>query len=121
MSRGIGRVQQMIIDEIQQAPGVSLSWSDLKRRLPREAARRSLHRALRGLLARGLVYEQHFGERRYLVLSVYGDEQLRCLVEGSLWFLETACRARGVPMPDLADPSWEKGVDAYRPGRKVSD
>jgi hypothetical protein len=121
LSRGIGRVQRKIIGELQKAPGTLLSWNEVKQRHPREAAQGSLHRAIRGLQERGLVYEHHFGERRYLALSVRGDEELRSMVDDSLWLLESACRARGVPMPDLADPSWEKAVDTYRLGRKLSD
>jgi hypothetical protein len=121
LSRGIGRVQRMVIDELQKAPSTLLPWSELKCRFPREDAQRSLHRAIRGLLARGLAYELHFGERRYLALSVHGDEQLRSMVDDTLWLLESACRARGVPIPDLADPLWEKAVDTYRLGRKLSD
>jgi hypothetical protein len=121
LSRGIGRVQRMVIDELQKAPGTLLPWSELKCRFPQEDAQRSLHRAVRGLLNRGLVYELHFGGRKYLALSVHGDERLRSMLDDSLWLLEKACRARGVPMPDLADPSWQTGVDAYRPGRKLSD
>ena len=96
-------------------------WDELKERFPREAKQRSLHRALRGLLVRVLVYEQDVGRRRYLVLTVRGDEELRGLVEASLSMLETICRARGVPVPDLADPSWDTSVDAYRPGKNLSD
>ncbi len=121
MSRGIGRVQRKVIHELQRAPGALLPRSELKQRLPHEAEQRSLHRALRGLLKRGLVHELHFGGRRYLALSVHGDERLRGLVADPLWLLETICRARGVPMPDLADPSWRDRLDAYRPGRKVTD
>lgn len=121
MSRGIGRVQRMVIHELQQAHGALLPRSELTRRLPREAEQRSLHRAVRGLLNRGLVHELHFGGRRYLALSLHGDERLRSMVDDSLWLLEKACRARGVPMPDLADPSWRDRLDAYRPGRKVTD
>lgn len=121
MSRRIGRVQRRVIDELQKAPGTLLSWNELKQRYPREAAQGSLHRAIRRLRKRGLVYEHHFGERRYLALSVRGDEELRKSVDNSLWLLKAACRARGVPLPDLADPSWREQLDAYRPGRKVSD
>ena len=121
MSRGIGRVQRKIIDELQQASGTLLSWNELKQRHPREAAQGSLHRAIRRLRAHGLVYEHHFGKRRYLALSVRGNEELRKSVDYSLWLLKAACRARGVPLPDLADPSWKEQLDAYRPGRKVSD
>jgi hypothetical protein len=121
VSRGIGRVQQQVIHELQRARGALLPRSELMQRLPREAEQRSLHRAVRGLLNRGLVYELHFGGRKCLALSVHGDERLRSMVDDSLWLLEKACRARGVPMPDLADPSWEKAVDTYRLGRKLSD
>ena len=121
MSRGIGRVQRKVIDELQQARGTFLSWNELKQRHPHEAAQGSLHRAIRRLRERGLVYEHQFGERRYLALSVRGDAKLRKSVDNSLWLLKAACRARGVPLPDLADPSWKEQLDAYRPGRKVSD
>jgi hypothetical protein len=121
LSRGIGRVQRKIIDELQQAPGTLLSWNELKQRHPHEAAQGSLHRAIRRLRERGLVYEHQFGERRYLALSVRGDAKLRKSVDNSLWLLKAACRARGVPLPDLADPSWKEHLDAYRPGRKVTD
>jgi hypothetical protein len=122
LSRGIGRVQQKVIAELQQAPaGTLLSWNELKQRHPREAAQGSLHRAIRRLRERGLVYEHHFGERRYLALSVRGNAELRKSVDYALWLLKAACRARGVPLPDLADPSWKERLDAYRPGRKVSD
>jgi hypothetical protein len=121
LSRGIGRVQRKVIDELQQAPGTLLSWNELKQSHPREAAQGSLHRAIRRLRERGLVYEHHFGKRRYLALSVRGDEELRKSVGYSLWMLKAACRARGVPLPDLADPSWEKAVDTYRLGRKLSE
>lgn len=120
MSRGIGRVQRKVIDELQRAPGALLQRGELIRRLPHEAERRALHRSIRGLLNRGLVHELHFGGRRYLALSFLGNEELL----GSndpLWLLETICRARGIPVPDLADPSWRERLDAYRPGRKISD
>jgi hypothetical protein len=121
VSRGIGRVQRKVIHELQRAHGALLPRSVLMRRLPREAEQRSLHRSIRGLLDRGLVYEQHFGGRRYLVLSAYGDDELDALVDAPLAMLETLCRARGVPLPDLADPSWRDAVDAYRPGGKLTD
>jgi hypothetical protein len=121
VSRGIGRVQRKVIHELQRARGALLPRSELMQRLPREAEQRSLHRAVRGLLNRGLVYELHFGGRKYLALSVHGDERLRSMLDDSLWLLEKACRARRVPMPDLADPSWRDRLDAYRPGRKVTD
>lgn len=121
MSKGIGSLQQRIVDALAGAPGACLAWDELTRRFPREAKLRSLHRAARGLLARDLIFELHFGERRHLVLTVHGDEELRALVEASFSMLETVCRARGVPLPDLSDPSWETSVDAYRPGSNLSD
>jgi hypothetical protein len=121
LSRGVGRVQQMVIDELQRSPGTLLPWSELKQRLPREAEQGSLHRSIRGLLNRGLVRELHFGGSRYLALSFFGHEELRDPVNDPLRLLEVICRARGVPLPDLADPSWKEHLDAYRPGRKVSD
>lgn len=121
MSRGIGRVQQQIIHDLQRARGALLPRSELMRRFPREAEQRSLHRSIRGLLSRGFMHELHFGGRRYLALSFLGDEELRDRVDDPLWLLETICRARRVPMPDLADPSWRDRLDAYQPGRKVTD
>lgn len=121
MSRGIGRVQRKVIDELQQAPGTLLSWNELKQSHPREVAQGSLHRAMRRLRERGLVYEHHFGKRRYLALSVRGDADLRKSVDYSLWMLKAACRARGVPLQDLADPSWKEHLDTYRPASILSD
>lgn len=121
MSRGIGRVQRRVIHELQRAHGALLPRSELMRRLQCEAEQGSLHRSIRGLLNRGLIHELHFGGRRYLALSFFGAEKLRGLVADPLWMLEKICRARGVPMPDLADPDWEEHIDSYRPGRKVTD
>jgi hypothetical protein len=117
VSRGIGRVQQQVIHELQRARGALLPRSELMQRLPREAEQRSLHRAVRGLLDRGLVHELHFGGRSYLAVSFLGDEELRG-PDDPLRLLETLCRARGVPVPDLTDPSWQSRLDAYRPGGK---
>lgn len=105
MSRGPGTLQRRITGELARTPTKRLPWPELKARFPVEAAQRSLHRAVRGLLARGLVYEQYGGEHRYLGLTVSGDAELLALCDAAYAQLKAVARARGVPVPQLSWPS----------------
>lgn len=119
MSRGPGPLQRKIVDDLASAPAAHLSWDELKKRFPREATQRGLHRAVRGLLDRGLVYEQHFGGRRVLVLRAAADVELWSVAEIARAQLGAVSRARGVipPPVELAEAELKrrlsnKGVDA---------
>lgn len=97
MSRGPGALQQRIIGELAAAPAKYLSHDDLKKRFPREAKSRTLQRAIRSLLDRGLVYE--LSGRRYIALSVAADVELQETVRAALSMLALAARARGLANP----------------------
>ena len=105
MSRGPGTLQKTIIDELMTTPGTRLPWEELKRRFPRESAQHSLHRAVRGLLNRGLVYSRHVGKRHYLGLTVSGDAKLSDLCNAAHAQLEAVAKARSVPVPPLVEPA----------------
>jgi hypothetical protein len=98
VSRGPGPLQRNILDELRQSPIAPLPWSELRKRFPRETAVRSLHRAVRGLLVRGLVYEHHVVGRRYLSLTLNGDDELLDLCDAAHAQLRAVARARGVPV-----------------------
>ena len=105
MSRGPGTLQRKILDELARAPTTRLSWTLLKRIFPREAAQRSLQRAVRGLVARGLVYDERVGGRRYLWLTVAGDRELLELCAAVDTQLRMIARIRGVEVPDIMVPA----------------
>ncbi len=104
MSRGLGFIQTRILDELARAPGARLPWTALKKAFPRQAAQRSLQRALRGLAARGLVYDERVGGRRYIGLTVGGDAELLELCTAVHAQLEAIARIRGVVVPDIVVP-----------------
>ena len=105
MSRGPGVLQRRILDELARAPTTRISWTLLKMIFPREAAQRSLHRAVRGLVARGLVYDERVGGRRYLWLTVAGDRELLELCAAVHAQLRMIARIRGVEVPDIVVPT----------------
>lgn len=114
MSRGPGALQRRILDELRRTPTKRLPWRELKASFPVEAAQRSLHRAVRGLLASGLVYEQHVGKRRYLRLTVSGDTELLALCNAIHAQLRAVARARGVPVPQFTEPAASPRRDPQR-------
>ena len=105
MSKGPGALQRKILGELARAPTTRLPWTLLKRSFPREAAQRSLHRAVRGLVARGLVYDESIGGRRYLGLTITGDTELLALCAAVHAQLRMIARIRGVEVPDIIVPT----------------
>lgn len=104
MSRGPGRLQKAIIDELRKAPGTELRWAELKNRFPNEYAQHSLHRAVRSLRERGLVFGHYVCGRRYVALTVAGDTDLLDLCATVHHQLTLVAKARGVPVPPLEEP-----------------
>jgi hypothetical protein len=125
MSRGPGALQKAIMDELRKAPGVGLPWTELKSRFPKEVAQHSLHRAVRSLLDRGLVFDHYAGNRRYVALTILGDTDLRTLCDAAHQLLALVAKARGVPMPPLASPELSSPVppkgSRKRPSRHAGD
>jgi hypothetical protein len=117
VGRGPGALQQRIISELASQPTKRLPWDELKLRYPREVEQKTLHRAVRGLRRRGLVYDELGGVHPYLALTVLGDDEFLELSRVSIGLLEAAARARGVPVPPiagLASPSRELRSDGGR-------
>ena len=120
MSRGPGALQRRITGELARTPDKRLPWTELKRRFPVEAAQRSLHRTVRSLRKRGLVFDHHVRGRRHVALTMLGDTELLALCEVAHAQLRAVARARGVPVPPLTEPASpqrepqrsEQGVDA---------
>jgi hypothetical protein len=104
VSRGPGRLQKAIIDELRKAPGTELLWAKLKNRFPKESAQHSLHRAVQSLRERGLVFDHYVFGRRYVALTVLGDTDLRALCDAAHRQLALLAKARKVPVPPLAGP-----------------
>ena len=104
MSCGPGALQKAIIDELRKAPGADLRWAELENRFPNESAQHSLHRAIRSLRKRGLVFDHYAGNRRYVALTVLGDTDLRALCDAAHQQLALVCKARGAPVPPLYSP-----------------
>lgn len=120
MSRGPGRLQKAIIDELRKAPGVGLRWTELKSRFPKEAAQHSLARAVRALRERELIFDRYAGNRRYVALTVAGDTDLLDLCAEARRQLALVAKARGVPMPPLARPGvFSSPASPLRPERRT--
>jgi hypothetical protein len=101
MSRGLGALQRRIIGELARQPTKRLPWVDLKRRFPQEVEQRTFFRAVRSLRRRGLVYDERGGVHHWLALTVLGDDQFLEQCRETIWLLEAAARARGVPAPPI--------------------
>ncbi len=101
MSRGPGALQRKILGELARAPTTQISWTLLKIIFPREATQRSLHRAVRGLVARGLVYDERVGGRRSIGLTVAGDTELLELFAAVNEQLRMIARIRSMEVPDI--------------------
>jgi hypothetical protein len=102
MSRGLGALQRRIISELARQPTKRLPWDELKRRYPEEVRQRTFFRAVRSLRRRGLVYDERGGTRHWLELTLAGDAEFLERCRASIWLLEAAARARGVPVPPIA-------------------
>jgi hypothetical protein len=119
VSRGPGRIQKAIIDELRKAPGTELRWAELKNRFPNESAQHSLHRAVRSLRERGLILDHYIFGRRYIALTFLGDTDLRALCDAAHRQLALLCKARGVPVPPL-DSSVLPGEASPRRHKRAS-
>jgi hypothetical protein len=102
MSRGLGTLQRRIIGELAKQRTKRLPWDEIKRRFPREVELKTFFRAVRGLRRRGLVYDERGGTRHWLELTLRGDDEFLEQCRASIWLLEAAARARGVPVPPIA-------------------
>jgi hypothetical protein len=102
MSRGLGTLQRRIIGELAKQRTKRLPWDEIKRRFPQEVELKTFFRAVRSLRRRGLVYDERGGTRHWLELTLLGDDEFLELYAASLAMLETAARARGVPVPPIA-------------------
>ena len=102
MSRGLGALQRRIKGELARQPTKRLAWDELKHRFPQEVEQRTFFRAVRGLRRRGLVYDERGGTRRWLELTLLGDDEFLDGCRASIEMLEAAARARGVPVPPIA-------------------
>jgi len=121
VSRGVGSLQESILDELRRAPGAHLPWSKLRERFPREVADKSFFRAARGLLTRGLVYEQHIVGCRYIGLTCEADRELTALVDEAHRRLAAIARARGVPVPSLTERLRETRRGHLKANRDLSE
>ena len=104
MSRGAGALQRRIMSQLVQTPTKRLAWTDLTASFPVEASQHSLHRSVRLLRERGLVFDHYALGRRYVVLTALGDSGLLALCEAARAQFEAVARARGLPSPSLMEP-----------------
>lgn len=114
MSKGPGRLQQDILDELRCARGL-LTWDELKTKFPRQAQDHSLHRAVRSLREIGRVRECEVRGRRWLAacgtpgLGNNTDRKLLDLREAAHAQLRAVAKVKGVPVPSLTElPSLER-------------
>jgi hypothetical protein len=119
MGKGLGTLQRRITGELARQPTKRLPWDELKDRFPQEIEQRTFFRAVRSLRRRGLVYDERGGTRHWIELTLRGDDEFLELCRASIWLLEAAARARGVPVPPiagLAPPAREpRRADGRRP------
>ncbi len=137
MSRGPGRLQAKILDELSREPGGHLPWRWLKQRYPNEVRQKSFYRAIRALRRMGRIIDYEvaigpgLGSRcRYIALApIYeaggrlhfayeADRELVTLAEATQRQLRTLAAARGIrPDPLRIELSKAVGVDTYRRDR----
>jgi hypothetical protein len=143
MSRGPGRLQLSILHELSQEPGGRLPWRWLRERFPYEVRDKSFFRAIRSLRRMGRIDDYIVdhgpgpglcGRARYIaIVPIYEiggrvcfafeeDRELTALAEAAQRQLEILAAARGIRL-ELAGKGPLEGtsVDAYRPGRNLSD
>ena len=106
MSCGYGSLQRAIMREIERAGGVA-SADRLREKFPRDAADKSLYRAVRSLERMGAVevvdQPGHVLGNRVLVLNFGhsdGDKELIRQTEELLDWVRWLARERGVPVPE---------------------
>jgi len=112
MSRGLGALQRRIMAELERAGGLA-STDRLRERFPREAADKSLYRAIRSLERLGAVEavdrpvletpRRTPGRDRVLVLNFGhsdGDKELIRQTEDLCNWVTWLARERGVPVPE---------------------
>ena len=120
MSKGLGRLQRLLLAELQAAHGL-LPRAVLRQSFPRQAEDHSLHRALRSLERRKFVEELELFGRPWIALRCHGlwreaaREQLR-LATTELRLLGNLSAARGVHLPALYDLTAK--LDAYKRAAK---
>jgi hypothetical protein len=137
MSRGLGRLQLSILQELAQEPTGYLPWSWLKKRFPDQVRDKSYYRAVRSLrrMRRIIDYEVDRppgmnGHTRYLAIArVYEvggrlrfafeeDRELVALAEAAVRQLKTLASARGIRFePSSIQRSAGTRVDTYRRGQ----
>src|SRR3712207_3295258 len=57
MSRGPGRLQAKILDDLSREPGGRLPWRRLRERYPKEVGQKSFYRAIRALRRAGRILD----------------------------------------------------------------
>ncbi len=137
MSRGPGRLQAKILDELSREPSGHLPWRWLRQRYPNEVRQKSFYRAIRSLRRMGRIIDYEvaigpgLGSRcRYIALvPVYevggrlhfayeADRELAALTEEAQRQRRLLAAARGIrPEPLRTEPSKGVGVDTYRRDR----
>jgi hypothetical protein len=120
VGKGPGVLQQRIISELVSQRTKRLPWEELKRRFPEEVEQKTFYRAVRGLRHRHLVYDERGGTRHWLELTLVGDDESLEQFRTTIGLLEAAARARGVPVPPIAElatlPRELRPASGRRPG-----
>lgn len=136
MSRGPGRLQAKILDELSREPGGRLPWRWLRDRYPNEVRQKSFYRAIRALRRTGRILDYKAahgpglgGRCRYIaIVPVYevggrlhfayeADRELAALADAAKRQLRIVAAARRIRLEPLAgtEGSLESTpVDAYR-------
>ena len=137
MSRGPGRLQAKILDELRQEPSRHLPWLWLRQRFPHQIQDKSFYRAVRSLRRMGRIidYEVHRppgigGHARYIAIAptylvggrlrfaFEADRELAALAEAAQRQLNTLPSARGIRLaPASKSPLEGTSVDTYRRDR----
>jgi hypothetical protein len=134
MSRGPGRLQAKILDELSREPGGRIPWRWLRQRYPHEVRQKSFYRAIRSLRRRRRIIDYKVerslgGHDRYIaIVPVYevggrlrfayeADRELVTLADQAQRQLRTLAAARGIrlePRAGTEGPLEGTSVDAYR-------
>ena len=134
MSRGPGRLQAKILEDLSREPGGRMPWRWLRQRYPNEVRQKSFYRAIRTLRRTGRIIDYKVerglgGRDRYIALvPVYevggrrrfaheADRELAALAHAAQRQLRIVAAARGIrlePLTDTEGPPEGTLVDAYR-------
>jgi hypothetical protein len=141
MSRGPGRLQLSILQELAQEPTGYLPWRWLTKGIPDQVRDKSFYRAVRSLRRMGRIIDYQVdrppgmgGYARYIaIVPVYEaggrlhfafeeDRELVALAEAAQRQVRTLASARGISLePSGMQRSEATGVDTYRRSRNLSD